>query len=134
MQVCLLYPFDPIFQGKVSNPASELDGVASEHEAAVRDKAKEVGDGDSNDGVDDDDELVLSRAGCFIWLTIVTCCIAVLSDWILDAIEVGGHLISLYLLILLKTAPSSQAAKELEPLLSLHQYCSAYKIYLQSER
>lgn len=35
---------------------------------------------------DDEEELVLSKPGCFVWLTLVTACIALLSEWIVDAI------------------------------------------------
>jgi hypothetical protein len=31
----------------------------------------------------------LCQVGCFIWLTIVTLFIALLSEWIMDAIKVG---------------------------------------------
>jgi len=47
--------------------------------------ASGAGDGGGDD--DDEDELVLSKTGCFLWLTGVTVLIALLSEWIMDAIE-----------------------------------------------
>lgn len=35
---------------------------------------------------EEDEELVLSKAGCFIWLALITVAISVLSDYIMDAI------------------------------------------------
>jgi hypothetical protein len=35
---------------------------------------------------EEEDELVLSKAGCFVWLAVVTLLISVLSDFIMDAI------------------------------------------------
>lgn len=35
---------------------------------------------------DEDEEKVLSWPGCFIWLTVITVLISILSDYIMDAI------------------------------------------------
>src|SRR5689334_10761145 len=35
---------------------------------------------------EEEEELILSRPGCFIWLTLVTVAISILSDYIMDAI------------------------------------------------
>jgi hypothetical protein len=35
---------------------------------------------------EEEDELLLSKAGCFVWLALVTLLISVLSDFIMDAI------------------------------------------------
>lgn len=40
-------------------------------------------------GGDDEEELVLSRVGCFLWLTGVTVFISFLSEFVTDAIRVG---------------------------------------------
>jgi hypothetical protein len=43
---------------------------------------------------EEEDELVLSKAGCFVWLALVTLLISVLSDFIMDAIT-GEHTVML---------------------------------------
>jgi len=49
--------------------------------------AEPEGEGDQAKLEDEGEELVLSKMGCFLWLAAITCCIAVLSEWIMDAIE-----------------------------------------------
>lgn len=46
------------------------------------------GDSDGDDG--DDDELVLSKAGSFVWLALITALIALLSEFVVGAIEAAS--------------------------------------------
>ena len=48
---------------------------------------EEPGTGKDDDDDDEEDEKVLSKWGCFIWLTVVTIFIAMLSEFIVDAIK-----------------------------------------------
>eukprot|EP00983_Pelagomonas_calceolata_P005282 172282-Pelagomonas_calceolata.AAC.1 len=78
---------------KLSNlKASTLNAGARASESVSEQAgsiAEPEGEGDQAKLEDEGEELVLSKMGCFLWLAAITCCIAVLSEWIMDAIEVS---------------------------------------------
>jgi hypothetical protein len=54
---------------------------------------------------EEDEEKLLSRAGCFLWLAVVTLWISILSDYIMDAITgVCIELAQLFIAVVVQVA------------------------------